>query len=110
IDIQQAYERQLNEIVHNDDIIQELTAQADAARNEALAIASQLSSSRHEAAERFARELLALAAPLGMKNIAFEVEFKTTELSPTGTDNAEFMMSFNKNQRPMPVKDTASGG
>ena len=110
IDIQQAYERQLNEIEHNDDIIQELTAQADAARNEALAIASQLSSSRHEAAERFARELLALAAPLGMKNIAFEVDFKTTELSPTGTDNAEFMMSFNKNQRPMPVKDTASGG
>lgn len=110
IDIQQAYERQLNEIEHNDDIIQELTAQADAARNEALAIASQLSLSRHEAAERFARELLALAAPLGMKNIAFEVKFKTTELSPTGTDNAEFMMSFNKNQRPMPVKDTASGG
>jgi DNA repair protein RecN (Recombination protein N) len=28
----------------------------------------------------------------------------------SGTDNVEFMMAFNKNQRPMPVKDTASGG
>jgi len=45
-----------------------------------------------------------------MKNIAFDVDFTTTDLTPSGTDSVEFMMSFNKNQRPMPVKDTASGG
>ena len=35
---------------------------------------------------------------------------KPQALSANGTDSVEFMMAFNKNQRPMPVKDTASGG
>ena len=54
--------------------------------------------------------MLSLAVPLGMRNIAFDVDFNHTELNPSGTDNVEFMMAFNKNQKPMPVKDTASGG
>ena len=110
IAIQQDYERQLNEIEHNDDIIEELTARVEAARAAAALTAAQLSDTRHEAAKRFGKELLALATPLGMKNIAFEVSFKSTDLNTNGTDNVEFMMAFNKNQQPMPVKETASGG
>ena len=110
IDIQHDYERQLNEIEHNDDIIEELTARVEAARAAAGKIAAQLSDKRHEAAKRFGKELLALASPLGMKNIAFEVAFKSTDLNANGTDSVEFMMAFNKNQQPMPVKETASGG
>ena len=110
IDIQHDYERQLNEIEHNDDIIEELTARVEAARTAAGKIAAQLSDKRHEAAKRFGKELLALASPLGMKNIAFEVAFNSTDLNANGTDSVEFMMAFNKNQQPMPVKETASGG
>ena len=110
IDIQHDYERQLGEIEHNDDLIEELMARVDSSRNEAMGIANQLSDRRRDAAERFGKDLLAMAAPLGMKNIAFVVHFNTIDLSPTGTDSIEFMMAFNKNQRPMPVKDTASGG
>ena len=110
IDIQHDYERQLNEIEHNDDIIEELTARVEAARAVAEKIAAQLSDKRHEAAKRFGKELLALASPLGMKNIAFEVAFNSTDLNANGTDSVEFMMAFNKNQQPMPVKETASGG
>ena len=110
IDIQHDYERQLNEIEHNDDIIEELTARVEAARAAAGKIAVQLSDKRHEAAKRFGKELLALASPLGMKNIAFEVAFNSTDLNANGTDSVEFMMAFNKNQQPMPVKETASGG
>jgi len=110
IEIQHEYERKLGEIEHNDDIIAELTAQVDAARKSALDIASQLSAKRKEAAKRFGKELLALATPLGMKNIAFDVDFRETDLAAHGTDSVEFMMAFNKNQRPMLVKDTASGG
>lgn len=110
IDIQHDYERQLNEIEHNDDIIEELTARVEAARAAAGKMAAQLSDKRHEAAKRFGKELLALASPLGMKNIAFEVAFNSTDLNANGTDSVEFMMAFNKNQQPMPVKETASGG
>ncbi len=110
IAIQRDYERQLGEIEHNDDIIEELTARVNACKEAASEIASQLSAKRHEAASRFGKDLLSLAMPLGMKNIAFDVAFNTTDLSANGTDSVEFMMAFNKNQRPMPVKDTASGG
>lgn len=110
LDIQHDYEHQLSEIEHNDDIIEELTAHVQATHDEALAIATQLSDNRHKAAKRFSQELLKQATPLGMKNIAFDVEFRDTDLTASGTDSVQFMMAFNKNQLPMPVKDTASGG
>ena len=110
IEIQRDYERQLGEIEHNDDIIEELKERVGATRATASQIALQLSVKRKEAAQRLGKELLALATPLGMKNIAFDVNFDETDLTASGTDSVEFMMAFNKNQRPMPVKDTASGG
>ena len=110
IDIQHDYERQLGEIEHNDDIIVELKERVQSCQKAALDIASQLSARRRDAAKRFGKDLLELAAPLGMKNIAFDVQFDKIDLSPAGTDTVEFMMAFNKNQRLMPVKDTASGG
>lgn len=110
LEIQHDYERQLSEIEHNDDIINELEARVAATREVASQLAIQLSAQRHQAAKRFGEELLTLAMPLGLKNIAFDVEFTSTGLVESGTDNVEFMMAFNKNQRPMPVKDTASGG
>ena len=110
LDIQSEYERKLGEIEHNDDIIEELTSRVNATRQEATQLAAQLTAKRQDAAKRFSKELLALAMPLGMKNLAFEVQFTPTELTVSGADSVEFMMAFNKNQRPMPVKDTASGG
>jgi DNA repair protein RecN (Recombination protein N) len=110
IDIQHDYEKQLGEIEHNDDIIEELKAQVARNREMAMELAVQLSKRRHDAAQRFGKELLELASPLGMKNIAFDVAFSETDLTASGTDSVDFMMAFNKNQRLMPVKDTASGG
>lgn len=110
IDIQHDYERRLSEIEHNDDIIEELKTVVKNNRDAAMNLASQLSHRRHEAANRFGKEFLSLATPLGMKNIALDVAFDTTDLTASGTDSVEFMMAFNKNQRLMPVKDTASGG
>lgn len=110
IEIQHDYEKQLSEIEHNDDIIDQLKAQVDVTRNQALDIAAQLTARRRDAAKRFSKELLKLASPLGMKNITFDVAFNETDLTASGADAVAFMMAFNKNQAPMPVKDTASGG
>ena len=110
IEIQHEYERQLGDIERNDDIIDELSRRVEELRIQATTVAQELSGKRRQAAERFSKELLTQATPLGMKNIAFAVDFNPTDLTASGIDNVEFMMSFNKNQRPMPVKDTASGG
>ncbi len=110
LEIQHSYERQLNEIEHNDETLEALAQRVTAAHDAAMEIAKELSSRRKKAAERFKKELLAAALPLGLKNIAFDANISTTDLTASGTDNAEFLMAFNKNQQPMPVKDTASGG
>ena len=110
LEIQGEYERKLGEIEHNDDIIEELKNRVAATRQAVTQLAAQLTAKRQDAAKRFSKELLALATPLGMKNLAFDVQFTPTDLTASGTDSVEFMMAFNKNQRPMPVKDTASGG
>ena len=110
IAIERDYALQLTEIEHNDDIIEQLKAEVQSHKSSAMNIAAQLSDKRQQAAKRFGKELLAMATPLGMKNIAFDVDFSKTDLKPHGTDAVEFMMAFNKNQKPMPVKDTASGG
>ena len=79
IDVQHDYERQLGEIEHNDELIDQLKARVETSRKVASDVAQQLSAKRHDAANRFGKELLKLAAPLGMKNIAFDVAFNTTD-------------------------------
>lgn len=110
IEIQHEYERQLGEIEHNDDIIKELEALTRSKQESALALASELTARRQQAAREFGKELIAQATPLGLKNLAHDVQFTTTDLTESGVDHVEFMMAFNKNQRLMPVKETASGG
>lgn len=110
IDIQRQFEAKLSTITHGDETLTQLVADCDKARNNALQLAQQLNQARCAAATAFADELKSLVSSLGMKNIAFEVEFVETALSTTGVDAVEFLMAFNKNQDLMPVKDTASGG
>ena len=51
------------------------------------------------------------AMPLGMKNLVVEMALThTNDLTPTGIDNVEMRVAFNKNQEPMTVSATASGG
>lgn len=73
--------------------------------------AKRLSAKRREVADKFIADLVALAAPLGMKNIKAVVEFNyTQELTPDGIDHLEFKFAFNKNQQPLSIGSTASGG
>ena len=110
IDIQHDYERQLGEIDHNDEMLEQLKLQVEETFKASTAIAADLSANRRQAATKFVKELLSLALPLGMKNLAFDVQLTPVKLSRSGADHVEFMMAFNKNQRLMPVKETASGG
>ena len=110
LDIQHGYERQLSEIDHNDEILESLRQRAAAAEQAATALADKLSAKRAEAARHFIKELLATATPLGLKNIAFDIALNPTGLTASGSDDVEFLMAFNKNQRLVPVRDTASGG
>lgn len=100
----------LRGIAIGDETLHALEAEAKQAKRHALELAAELSKARHDEAKKFAGMLIERAVPLGMKNLRCEISVKDTELSVTGTDQVEFLFSFNKNQPLLPVGNTASGG
>jgi len=110
LQLQERFAEQLRRIDNNDEFIAQLTAEAEQAKQRALKKALALSEARKKVAKKFEAQLTDLAKGLGMKNLRFQVDFKTVELGESGIDDVAFMMAFNKQQPLMPVKDTASGG
>lgn len=88
----------------------DLKAEADAARKQAVKVAGELTTRRKRAADEFAAILLETARPLGMANLRVEADVLPDELGPNGADRVEFRFAFNKNQTPVAVGGTASGG
>lgn len=101
---------QLGQLDDSDDIVAGLEREARRSRALARESAADLTKARTEAAEAFAKRLRELAAPLGMKNLRCDIRVSPADLSATGADTVDFLFSFNKNQEPMPVGATASGG
>ncbi len=110
LDLQHDYEARLAAIDGADEQLAQRQAQVDALRSEATALACRLTEGRQQAAAQFEQQLLPMATELGLKNLRFHVDFSATALTASGADAVDFMMAFNKNQAPMPLRDTASGG
>ena len=110
IELQHDFENRLASITHGDEEIARLEAECDKLKATATALAGDLRAARKAAAQAFVAQFIPLVAGLGVKNIAFDIKFSSTDLAPNGADAVEFMMAFNKNQALMPVRDTASGG
>ena len=108
--IQNDYERRLAVIDNSDEQLRELQSMVEAKMQSATALAYELTAKRCEAARRFENELRPMAVALGLNNLTFKVDFNAVPLNARGADAVEFMMSFNKNQSLMPVREAASGG
>lgn len=100
----------LTTITHGDQQLHELETAAKLAKHRAIEAAAVISKIRIDEASRFADALRELAIPLGMKNLVVEIRVEQGEMTRTGIDKVEFLFAFNKNQTPLPVGDTASGG
>lgn len=110
IEIRNKLEAKLDNINNGDDKLKRLEQEAKKAQAYALEIAKLISARRQEEALRFANELRDKALPLGMKNLVCDITVSPREMTATGIDHVEFLFAFNKNQEPMPVGSTASGG
>lgn len=110
IEIQHKLEHSLEEIAHSDDEIQIREQQLEAYRKELQIVADRLTLARQKAARQMSERLIALAKPLGMKNLRCEIELIKVPFERTGQDKIRFMFAFNKNQDLMPIEKTASGG
>ena len=110
IEIRDRMAEKIKSIDFGDTSLHALEIAAKRAKKDALDIAREISAVRRSTATEFARLLKERALPLGMKNLQVEIAVKETELTANGIDYIEFLFSFNKNQQPMPVGSTASGG
>ena len=73
--------------------------------------AENISNSRKKAAEIFQQEIVSELTELNMPKIRFEVSFsETEELSRTGKDKVEFLISPNAGESLKPIAKIASGG
>lgn len=110
IALRESLRAKLAAIEGGDERLAELEAVARKAKKNAMILARELSDTRHAAAHGFAEELTARAMPLGMKNLRCEIGLAAGKLTSDGIDSVEFRFAFNKNQTPLPIGGTASGG
>lgn len=110
IAIRDTIANRLNAIDTADDRIKTMAQIAKRAKAVATECAQRLTEARKEVAKRFEEDLQATALPLGMKNLVVEIAVNPADLNSSGGDSVDFRFAFNKNQLPMPIKDTASGG
>ena len=74
-------------------------------------IAAQLSERRRSVTADFEQRVGELLSQLAMEHARLKVNVKAgQELTPTGTDDVEFLFAANLGSKFMPIKDSASGG
>ncbi|MDE5934635.1 MAG: DNA repair protein RecN, partial [Muribaculaceae bacterium] len=111
LDVAENLRNTLDTLDNSDFRLKELESEAKSARKEALTMARAISEKRKTQCGAFAATLRETAMPLGMKNLRVDmVHTHTSDLTPTGIDQVEMRVAFNKNQEPMTVSATASGG
>lgn len=111
LDIQQDIENKLNAIGDLSQEIEKLETTLTGQEKNLRSIAVQLAERRRKAAPGFTKKVLESLAQLAMPHTRFEVDFKTSEtLTPTGTDEVNFLFAANPGSRMQLIKDVASGG
>ena len=110
VKIKNDLEKALFEIDNSEEEISELQKKLELISAKLEDAANKLTAERKSVASQFSEKLVAVAKPLGMKNLACKIEFLKTDYAKNGQDKIRFLFSFNKNQALMPVEKTASGG
>ena len=111
LELRDKMESELDSLDSSVERLEMLQSEAKKKRAIVLEDAKKLSASRRKVADTFINILSQKAVPLGMKNMKAIAECSyTKELTEEGIDIIELKFAFNKNQNPLPVRNTASGG
>ncbi|MBL7139034.1 MAG: DNA repair protein RecN [Bacteroidales bacterium] len=101
----------LQETVTLDDRIAQLDKEIEAADQELVTMAREISVTRSKTIPDFEREIGALLKELGMPSAKFSIACTQEEdLTPDGLDTVKFLFSANKGVTPDDVSKIASGG
>lgn len=110
IEIRDSLALQLGQIDNFDEEIEVLTKEKAAIYDDLLKMAKEISKMRKSVAPAIEKQVMETLAALGMPNSVFKVEItKTADITPTGTDIVQMLISSNKT-KPQPIQNSASGG
>lgn len=110
IEIRDSLALQLGQIDNFDEEIEVLTKEKAAIYDDLLKMAKEISKMRVSVAPAIEKQVMGTLAALGMPNSVFKVEItKTADITPTGTDIVQMLISSNKT-KPQPIQNSASGG
>ena len=110
IEIRDSLALQLGQIDNFDEEIEVLTKEKAAIYDDLLKMAKEISKMRASVAPAIEKQVMETLAALGMPNSVFKVEVtKTADITPTGTDIVQMLISSNKT-KPQPIQNSASGG
>lgn len=99
-----------NAIADYDEELERLNVQYDEVYSSTVNAAKALSLARSESAKQLENEIKEQLEFLDMPKIKFLVDFKQGNLSSTGYDKIEFLISTNPGEPPKPLAKIASGG
>jgi DNA repair protein RecN (Recombination protein N) len=103
-------DNQIREIDHSGEELEKQEKELSEAHANVWQMAATLSKSRKKAALVLEKQLVGTVGTLGMPHIRFSVALSPKALDITGSDEAAYLFSANKNGELKPVAQTASGG
>ena len=99
-----------NSIIFADEELDRLNKEYDGLLNETVSLAEKLSNERKKVASDFEKNVKNELSFLDMPKMQFFVNFDKGNLSSTGFDKIEFMISANPGEPPKSLSKVASGG
>lgn len=99
-----------NSIIYSDEELEKLNAQYDNIFEKTVELAQRLSDKRKKTARTFEKSVKSELEFLDMPKLQFVVSFEKGNLSSTGFDKVEFLISTNPGEPPKPLSKIASGG
>lgn len=97
-------------ILYNDEELEKLNEEYDEYFERTVELAEKLTQHRRRIAEKFENDVKKQLEFLDMPKIQFVVRFEKGNLSSTGCDKIEFLISTNLGEPPKPLAKIASGG
>lgn len=101
---------QRNLFDNSDALLEKLNIEYDSLFDKTIKLADKLTESRKNGAKKLGEEICKQLEFLDMPKIRFTTQFEQGNLSSTGRDKLEFLISANVGEPPKPLSKIASGG
>ncbi|QNL22604.1 DNA repair protein RecN [Hyphobacterium sp. CCMP332] len=110
LEIQKALENDLGKSLNLETEIANLESSLAEIKSDIDEKAKVLSDSRKSVKDQLANEMVALLNNLGIEEAQIQIDITEKILSDDGIDQVNILFSANKGQKPVPLKEAASGG